>query len=147
MKKAALVEIISILFILLFTYAAVSKLLDYRHFRIEMGKSPVLAGISGWLAWILPVTEMIIAVILCGPKIRWVGLYLSLTLMTMFTTYLITILKFSAFVPCTCGGLLEKMSWNTHIGFNIFFIALALLAILFLPEQKTFSKKNIPVKY
>lgn len=50
--------------------------------------------------------------------------------MTMFTTYIYVILNYSSFTPCSCGGVLEKMSWTEHLLFNIVFILLSGLAII-----------------
>ena len=135
-NKIIFTDIVGMVFILLFTYAAISKLLDYDNFRIEMGKSPLLAGLSNWMAWALPVLELIIAFILAIPVLKTIGLYMSFTIMVMFTTYLIIVLHFSEYVPCTCGGLIEKMSWNGHIAFNILFIILSFFAILKSPTKK-----------
>lgn len=128
-----ILEIITYLFIVLFVYAAFSKLMDYDHFRIELGKSPLLAGISSYISWVIPVIELGIAISLALRRFQIVGLYMSFTLMTMFTMYLIAVLHFSQFVPCTCGGLIEKMTWNQHIIFNIIFMMLAFTAVLIYP--------------
>jgi hypothetical protein len=37
-----------------------------------------------------------------------------------FTTYIILILNFSSFIPCSCGGILEKLGWTEHLIFNFF---------------------------
>jgi uncharacterized membrane protein YphA (DoxX/SURF4 family) len=130
MKRTAVVEIISFLFILLFVYAATSKLLDYQKFQVQLGKSPLLTAFAGWVAWIIPAIEIIISVFLAIPSLRLNGLYASFSLMVMFTAYIITITKFSDYIPCSCGGVLQNMSWNQHLVFNIFFVLLAAAGIL-----------------
>jgi hypothetical protein len=129
MKKNTIVEIITILFILLFTYAAISKLIDYQKFRIQIGQSPLLTAFAGWVAWIIPTVELLISAMLLTRRFRTTGLFASFSLMVMFTAYIIAILKFSDFIPCSCGGILQKMGWGQHLIFNIFFILLALTAI------------------
>ena len=47
----------------------------------------------------------------------------------MFTVYIIMILNFTSFVPCSCGGVLENLGWIEHLIFNSVFIILGLLAI------------------
>jgi hypothetical protein len=47
----------------------------------------------------------------------------------MFTGYIIAITRFSDNVPCSCGGVLQTMSWNQHMVFNIVFILLALTGV------------------
>jgi hypothetical protein len=130
MRKNILVEIISVLFILLFTYAALSKLIDYQKFRVQIGQSPLLTAFAGWVAWIIPSVELFISVMLMTRRFRTRGLYASFSLMVLFTGYIIAILKFSDYIPCSCGGILQKMSWGQHLIFNIVFIFLALTAVL-----------------
>lgn len=48
----------------------------------------------------------------------------------MFTAYIVIILHFSYFVPCSCGGILEKLGWTEHLIFNVVFVLLAIVAIL-----------------
>jgi len=128
--KARTIVIISYLYIFLFTYAAVSKLIDYRDFSIKLGQSPLLSAFAGYVAVGIPVTELIIVVMLFLPKWRTLGLYAAYGLMIAFTMYIFLILNYSDYVPCSCGGILEKMGWQEHLIFNIVFTALALTAIL-----------------
>ncbi|MBO0322168.1 hypothetical protein J0X14_07665 [Muricauda sp. CAU 1633] len=121
---------VSILYVILFIYAATSKLWDFRQFKIQLGQSPVLTAYADWVAWHVPVTEYILAFLLLWETTRLKALYATLGLMTMFTTYIILVLNFSDYVPCSCGGVLEDLGWTEHIAFNLFFILMALSAIL-----------------
>jgi hypothetical protein len=120
---------ISYSFIILFVYAAVSKLLDFQNFEAQLGRSPMLARYGGWY-WLVPGLEIFISILLAIPKFQIVGLYASFSLMTMFTAYIIAILNYSEYIPCSCGGILQKMTWTAHLWFNIFFVLLAGYAIL-----------------
>lgn len=62
--------------------------------------------------------------------------------MAMFTTYIFIILNFSTFVPCSCGGILEKMGWTEHLIFNISFLLLAVLGIFLSTEKKEEHNKT-----
>ncbi len=127
------IDIIAALLIFLFIYAAVSKLLDYQKFRVQLGQSPMLTVFAGWVAWLIPAIEIILAVTLAVPAWRLVGLYGSFSLMTMFTAYIIAITQYSEYVPCSCGGVLQHMSWDQHLIFNIGFVLLSLTAIILYP--------------
>src|SRR5258706_7713099 len=133
--KTVLIEIISALFILLFVYAAASKLIDYQKFRVQLGQSPLLTAFAGRVSWIIPSLETIISIMLAFPRFRLFGLYASFSLMVMFTAYIIAITKFSDYVPCSCGGVLQNMSWNQHLVFNIAFVVLALIGIIIHSKQ------------
>jgi uncharacterized membrane protein YphA (DoxX/SURF4 family) len=135
MKKKTIVEIIAYLFILLFVYASVNKLVDYENFSTELGKSPLLTAFADWVAWGIPVIELAVVVLLTVPKWCLAGFYAAFSLMTMFTAYIVAILKFSDFIPCSCGGVLQNMSWNQHLVFNIVFMLLALTGIMLYERQ------------
>jgi hypothetical protein len=129
-KKEILVQTISCLLVLLFVYAAGSKLMDYTKFRVELGKSPLLTSFAGIVARSIPVIELGIALLLSFSRTRLTGLYASFTLMVLFTLYIGYILRFSDYIPCSCGGVLQNMNWQTHFYFNIFFILMSSLGVL-----------------
>lgn len=134
--KKYLSDIVSFLFIVLFIYAAVSKLMDFSSFNAQLAQSPLLTGFTGWIIWLIPGLEITIALLLSIDRLRLTGLYASFTIMIMFTTYIIAILNFSEFIPCSCGGVLQHMSWKTHLVFNIIFTLLAALSILYSPSNQ-----------
>jgi uncharacterized membrane protein YphA (DoxX/SURF4 family) len=138
-KKAITLEIITSLLMLLFIYAGLSKLLDFQTFKVELGKSPLLTAFAGGVALFIPTIEIIIAGILAIPRWRWIGLYAAYSLMLMFTAYIIAILKFSDYIPCSCGGILQNMSWNTHLVFNVVFVLLALTGIMLCDAPHSFA--------
>ena len=117
--KSIILDIICLLFVLLFVYAAVSKFLDFENFQAQLGQSPLLSAYTGFISYSLLVVEFTIALLLVIPKTRFLGLMASFTLMIMFTAYIIVILNYSSFVPCSCGGILEQMDWKEHLAFNI----------------------------
>lgn len=129
-KKTITLKIICLLYVMLFVYAATSKVLDFENFEVQLGQSPLLSIYASWISWLVITIELLIAAALLLPKSQLIGLYAALGLMTMFSAYIFIILNFSSFIPCSCGGILEKMSWNMHLIFNCIFIALALFAIV-----------------
>jgi len=145
MKRKTVVDIIAYLFIVLFIYASVNKLIDYDNFSAELGKSPLLTAFARWIAWGIPVIELVVVVLLTVPKWALVGFYAAFSLMTMFTAYIIAILKFSDFIPCSCGGVLQSMNWDQHLVFNIFFIVLGFIGILLYEADDHKTVKVQPV--
>jgi hypothetical protein len=134
--KNDVVLVVSYLYILLFVYAAVSKLLDFENFQVQLGQSPLLSVYASWIAPSVLALELLIAFLLLFPVSRYVGLIGSYFLMVLFTVYIYLILNFSSFVPCSCGGVLEKMSWNQHLIFNICFALLAIIALFLIRSTK-----------
>lgn len=135
LKKASIVDLICFLLILLFIYASVSKLLDYEKFLVQLQKSPLLTAFANWVVILIPAIEILLSVFLSTSKLCLIGLYGSFSLMVVFTAYIIAITHFAEYIPCSCGGVLQNMTWNQHLVFNIAFILLALLGIL-LHEKK-----------
>jgi uncharacterized membrane protein YphA (DoxX/SURF4 family) len=130
MKKNMIVEIISALLVFLFIYAALSKLLDFGKFKYQLSQSPFITNISWLVVWAIPLGELLIAISLMIKSTRLAGLYLSYFLMLLFTGYIFIMLKYSSYLPCSCGGVLSKMSWEQHFIFNLAFTGLSLLGIV-----------------
>lgn len=148
LKRGTIVEIISALFILLFLYTALSKSFGIDSTVNVLNKTPVLSGFAQEMAWAVVITEFIVAGLLFFPRTRNLGLYLSLALMTGFTVYIAYMMSFVPNLPCSCGGVISKMTWKQHLIFNIFFILLALMGILLGRKRvEQNDKENIPVVF
>ncbi|MDD5152064.1 MAG: hypothetical protein PHC28_16555, partial [Flavobacterium sp.] len=143
--QSVIIELISMLYILLFVYAALSKLLDFKRFQVQLGQSPLLSVFAGWVAFGIPFLELFIVFLLVIPKWRLIGFYAAFCLMVLFSTYIVVILNFSSFVPCSCGGILENMNWMQHLIFNIAFVIMAFIGIYIMTAfetQSSTTKKN-----
>jgi hypothetical protein len=128
---------IAFLFIVLFVYAATSKLLDYENFKVQLVKSPYISNYADTLVWGLPLLEYTIAGLFLFSKYIQYALYASLFLMTLFTAYIFMVLHYSDVIPCACGGVLALLGWKDHFIFNIAFMAFAVLGILITPSKET----------
>ncbi|MFI1770563.1 MauE/DoxX family redox-associated membrane protein [Thalassobellus citreus] len=136
-----LLQISRILFIILLVYAATTKLLEFDQFQIQLGQSPIITRYANLFAWGIPLIELVLSSLFLVPKYMLLAFYASFSLMVLFTTYIILILNFSDYIPCSCGGVLEELGWTEHIIFNILFIAMALISIYYL-EINPSTKKN-----
>lgn len=121
--------VVSISFVILFCYAAISKVMDFKNFQVQISASPLLNGFSQFLPYTIIFVEVIIAGLLCYRKTRTIGLIGSLFLMLIFTGYIAKLLSTSKNLPCSCGGILEKMSWSQHLYFNIGCVILSVIAL------------------
>lgn len=128
-SKATIVEIISVLFMILFLYTGISKLMDYAVFKEQIAESPILKPIAPFIAWALPVTEFLVCIMLIIPRWRLKGLYTSSFLMIAFTIYIGAIMLFAKELPCSCGGIISLLSWCDHLIFNSVFILLAFAGV------------------
>lgn len=144
--KNLVLEIICLLYVLLFVYAATSKLLDFQHFKIELGQSPLLSAFAEWFAVLVPSVELLICLLILVPRFRLLGLFGAYALMVMFTVYIFIILHYTSFVPCSCGGVLEKLGWKQHMIFNLVFVGLAILAIMLYFKNNNLTGNLIRIK-
>jgi uncharacterized membrane protein YphA (DoxX/SURF4 family) len=74
MQKVIL-EIICLLYILLFVYAAVSKLMDFDNFQVQLGQSPLLSALAGPISYIVLIVEFGVSIMLGIPKMRRTGFF------------------------------------------------------------------------
>jgi len=144
---------INYLFIFLFAYTAISKLqlftytkdgfklFDATDFKGAMFKSQPLRPYVDYLAYIIPLSELLVCALLLFNRTKKAGYYASLTLMAAFTTYVGYILiKYPGFQrPCICGGVISLMNWPQHLAFNLFFTFLAARAIYLMRREKTLA--------
>ena len=74
MKRSEIPDLIGLIFILLFVYASVSKLISFGTFRIEMMRQPVPRWSVDLLIYIIPVAELLIAGLFLFRNFRTAGL-------------------------------------------------------------------------
>ncbi|MBO9204648.1 MULTISPECIES: MauE/DoxX family redox-associated membrane protein [Niastella] len=136
LKKRLAVEIIALLFVILFLYTGISKLMEFDVFQEQLYDSPIVGTVAPVVAWGLPITEFIVSLLLFIPKYRLWGLYAAFILMILFTAYVGILLSISTELPCSCGGIMEALSWQAHLVVNIALIALAFTGIILAKKIK-----------
>lgn len=143
-RKKYLVIVVTWLMVLVFTYAATSKLLDFEQFTIQLGQSPLLSAFADLVSIGVIALEFILVLLLAFSNTRTLGLLMSFGLMVMFTTYIFIILHYSDYIPCSCGGVIEKLSWNQHLIFNTGLITLCAIGFLLAPYPLNPIKNHTP---
>lgn len=111
--------------ILLWMYAATAKVLEFDQFKIQMSQVDFLKPMAGILVWLIPLVEYSLAALLLVSGTRWLGLLGSAILMSVFTVYIAGMISFSLKLPCSCGGIINHLTWQQHLIFNLFFTGLA----------------------
>ena len=132
--KGILVEVIVYSFVLLFVYTAASKLMTIDTFQHVLTKYPLIGKHSAVIAYLVPISELLVAAILIVPATKKYGLVVSTILMALFLAYIIYMLVSKSSLPCSCGGIISKLSWQQHIWFNSIFLLLAIITL------KTYKK-------
>ncbi|MCK0191909.1 MauE/DoxX family redox-associated membrane protein [Arenibacter sp. F20364] len=136
--REIIVEVTSLLFIILFAYAGLTKLLEGHLFYDNIRNSPVLGGkaMASLASWTIPLSELAVALLLLWKKTRLMGLYGAMGLMLLFTGYTLAIVFFAPYKPCSCGGIISLLSWEQHLVFNLVLFLLAMMAIFLSPKHK-----------
>jgi hypothetical protein len=129
-RRSTIVEIICTLYIILFIYTGLNKMMDIDKFKFEMGRSPFIQNMAGLIAYTLPAGEMLLALLLIFKRTKLLGLYLSFALMALFTGYIWIMLNYAYDLPCSCGGIISKLSWHEHLVFNGIFTAFGVIGII-----------------
>ena len=141
LKRQVVIECIAALLILLFLYASVSKFLDFKRFIDEMNNQPLPNSWTPFLVWGIPFLEIAISAALLFEYTRLLAFYASFVLMTLFTIYAVMILAhFFPYVPCSCGGVIRKLTWPQHLALNLFYVALSVLGLIL---QRSKNLKSI----
>ena len=129
-------QIVAAMMVLLLLYTALSKFMDHDRFVGAMRHNPLISPFAVFLSWAVPITETAIVLLLFIPQSRSVGLLAGSILMAMFTCYVAFMLLTSSKLPCTCGGILQAMTWRQHLWFNLFFTAISALAATNYPFRR-----------
>jgi hypothetical protein len=133
--KDRLILAICSLCIFLFLYTACAKLMDHGRFLNGLYHVEVIGRFAFYISWLVPLAEILIAILLIIPRTLKLGLYSFLGLMILFTVYILSVLLWASKLPCHCGGVIEKLSWTQHVWFNLTFIALAVCALRLLKTK------------
>lgn len=121
---------ISLFFAILFSYAAMSKATGFKNFRDQLEQSPGLQGYGEPLAYGVIALQTVSVILLCYRPIRFWGLWITFGTLAVFAGYIGGILLYSKNPPCTCIGLLEKMTWKDNLVLNIGLMITALTGIM-----------------
>lgn len=142
MKTNRSIAMISALLVLLFIYTAVSKLLDFEEFSMQMYNQTLPRELATVLIWTLPATEILAALLLLFDRTRAFGLFLSVFLMILFTGYVALVLgNYFGRIPCSCGGVIRSLGWKAHLFFNLFFLLLSVTGIVLANRERRIARQ------
>jgi hypothetical protein len=127
------------LLILLFVYASTSKILNFENFYGQLIDQGFSTSLSRLLQYTVPISEILTVGLLIYRKTLLTGLFLSLSLLVVFSGYIfLVLLGLWPNVSCPCGGILNGISWNIHFAFNCCFIILNLTTLsIYIQERRS----------
>ena len=135
-KRTTIIEAVVLINIILFLYTGIAKIMDYTLFREQLAVSPILSWAATPVAILLPIVEFIVVLMLIVTRWRLKGLYACFGLMTAFLVYIVAMYTFAPEMPCSCGGLIELLSWKGHMIFNAVFMLIDAIAIRLQRQEK-----------
>ncbi|WP_187248587.1 MauE/DoxX family redox-associated membrane protein, partial [Mesonia sp. K4-1] len=135
----SLVILISIL-VLLFTYIGINQLIFRDDFELNLLNSSLLPIPEMWvslLSWFIPLLELLAVFLLLWVRSQYIGIYLAIFLLLMYTCYNLGILYIAPYIPCSCGGMLGFLSWQQQLWVSLGGLMIAILTFYF---NKTVKK-------
>ncbi|WP_411028063.1 MauE/DoxX family redox-associated membrane protein [Sphingobacterium sp. SRCM116780] len=123
-------EAIVFLLVLMWVYTFVSKAIDFDTFKRQITGSYLISGTGRMLPYILQAVHAVIVVLLMVKAWRKAGLITSISLLVLYTGYLLYILKFAPSVPCTCIALLRGMTWENQLVVNLIVLPLNIIGLI-----------------
>lgn len=143
MKKDSIYqEIVVILLIVVFAYPGMNKLLEIKKFEEQLSFSPLLPdAITPYLAWIIPILLLTLAGLLLIRRLRPIVLKVYIGLMGLFTLYIIAILTVASFIPCSCIGFSDRLSWKQQLFMNVIILILSLFTLNL--KKETITKVDL----
>jgi hypothetical protein len=123
--------------ILLWVYAAVSKLIDYPTAKAEMLNQVFPDAVALLMVWAVPAVELLTAMLLVVPRTVYIGHLVSCFLLLSFSVYIaLGLFNVYSRMPCTCGGIISQLTWVQHLAFNLFFFGLTLVTIIIYRRER-----------
>lgn len=119
-----------IILILVWTYTGLEKLIRFDQSRKAFLNQPMPNWLEEYLAFGIPVIELLIATLLLFSVTRWWGYLGSALLLTVFITY-VGLIWVGAFprVPCNCAGIIESLGWAEHFVLNLGLIGISVAGL------------------
>lgn len=115
----------------LWLFVAQNKLLNFDQNIAGMLRQPFPESLAVYLAYTVPISEIIAALLIGYKRTRLIGFGFSSLLMIAFTGYVgLAILHvWSDSLPCNCG-LLIQISWRKHFILNLFLTLISCWAFI-----------------
>ena len=128
-RREIFIEGVVFMLILLWVYTSLSKILVFNQFKVQMSMQTVPNFSKPVLPYFLPLAELFLATLLMSRVTRIMGLWLSSFFMIVFTGYILLVITGSfGRVPCSCGGIFEKLGWTAHFIVNLIILLFTLTA-------------------
>ncbi|MGE6397366.1 MauE/DoxX family redox-associated membrane protein [Chryseobacterium scophthalmum] len=145
--KNLIVETIMFILIILWAYTFASKIFDFDNFNRQIKGAYLLSAGGSVLPYILQALHLGIVIMLLNKNWRRLGLLTSLSVLTIYTAYLVYILKFAPSIPCSCIAVMRGMNWNDQLYFNFIALAINIIGMITFFSQKRAPHNSVQTTY
>lgn len=135
----SLVFIGELLLILVFSYTAIHKIIDFSGWIKKVSVLDLVREYNLlWLGYLVPFLEIIIVVLFCFEKTKKTGAYLSSLAMTFFTVYIFYKIYIAEDSLCPCGGIFSSLTLDKHLIVNIILLLISILLLINRKNEKNY---------
>ncbi|MHA8080663.1 MauE/DoxX family redox-associated membrane protein [Aquirufa regiilacus] len=115
----------------IYFFSGVDKSLNFEKFVIQFARSPFAPSffLKEFSIFII-IIEILLCLMLFIEKLNKSALFGFFILSFLFTAYIFLMLIYSPHLPCSCGGLVDFLSWKQHLFLNLFLTITSFLAFL-----------------
>lgn len=126
--------------ILFMSYVFINKALDVQAFQINIFKTGLFSGVMAKIiSYIALALELFSIIFLIINKQN--GLRFLFIILTIFTLYISVLRSLHRYEVCGCGGILNGLSYISHLLINLLLIFMSLLS-LHLGRSTSNTRKN-----
>jgi hypothetical protein len=141
-KKEIVIEFLSYFFILLFSYAAIRKLIDFQMFKKEISLLFFIKPYAGFVLITVSFLEILVAFLLSISRFRIIGLICAFVLMNLFAGYLISVIEFTKVIPPHFGEIIDYTSLPENLIVTFFLSHLIIFNVyLYMKDRKEKTDK------
>ena len=134
-----LVFIGELLLILVFSYTAIHKIIDFSGWIKKVSELDLVREYNLlWLGYLVPFLEIIIVVLFCFTRTKKMAAYLSTLAMAFFTVYIFYKIYIAEDSLCPCGGIFSSLTLDKHLIVNIILLLISILLLINGKNEKNY---------
>lgn len=139
--KQRIKKSIVVVLVIIWLFSFFMKAIWYKQWQQEINNQVFGQVMSGILYYVIPLLFLLVAILLITEKTSSVGMYLSLILWLLMSSYILLILiGYFNRIPCSCAAIIPGFSWLQQLIFNGIGLILNLLYILFNRSERRLAR-------
>ncbi|HMR81532.1 MAG TPA: hypothetical protein PKE30_00265 [Niabella sp.] len=140
MRNQSILMILTFSLLLLWIPVSMEKILHFESFEKSMFKQPFPVWFIKPVSILLPIAEVLTAILLVFRKTRLLGFYFSFGLMLAFTGFVgMALMGMLKNALCNCATIINGMSWKAHFFFNLLFLIISAYGIYLLKNNEALT--------